>query len=207
LKVEISLSHLIGLEKSSTITEIISSLNSAGTDTDLKGSSPSSFFLKNDNFNSVNESRKNYSQRTLPQEDSASKINLQNRTSAEFSFDYIVSRWEGFIKEISEEKALTVAPFIKSSRPLRLDKNRLDLSLKNELSEQQRQMFSSYENYLLKKTEQYFGRRLFFQFGREEPSAVNSAVSNTPELAEKTKASPDAHINAIISELNGEEIT
>jgi len=69
-------------------------------------------------------------------------------------------------------------------------------------------MFSGYENYLLNKTEEYFGKRLIFQFSREEPPAVNNTVEDAAESQpKKKKSSSDPHINAIITELNGEEIT
>ncbi len=212
LKVEISLSHLIGLEKSATISQIISDLNS-GTDSDLKAGGSSSFFLKDDNFKNlraVNEPQKNYSYKTSEPEIKplTDDKKLQDAAAAEFSFDFIVSKWEGFVKEIYEEKSLTVAPFIKASKPFRLEKNKLNLSLKQELSEQQRQMFSSYENYLLKKTEEYFGKRLFFQFNKEESSTINAVIQeNSEPQLKKLKISSDPHINAIISELNGEEIS
>ncbi len=165
--------------------------------------------MKDENFKAVNEPHKNYSFKTsVPERKTLTEDTKLQNAGAEFGFDFIVSKWEGFVKEINEEKSLTVAPFIKASKPLRLEKNKLDLSLKQELSEQQRQMFSSYENYLLKKTEEYFGKRLFFQFNKEEPSILKAVTQeNSEPQLKKLKISSDPHINAIISELNGEEIT
>jgi len=212
LKVEISLSHLIGLEKSSSISEIISNLNSGKIGAEVKEGSSSPFFLKTDDFSSIktiSEPNKNYSSNPAVHERKPSTGEKERQNvAADLSFDSIVKKWEGFIKEINEEKAWTIAPFIKSSMPLNLEKNRLNLSLKQELSEQQRQMFSGYENYLLNKTEEYFGKRLIFQFSREEPPAVNNTVEDAAESQpKKKKSSSDPHINAIITELNGEEIT
>jgi hypothetical protein len=90
---------------------------------------------------------------------------------------------------------------------MNLEKNRLNLSLKQELSDQQRQMFSSYESYLMKKTEEYFGKRLIFQFNKEESQTFNPVIEESSEKEpKKNKPSSDPHINAIINELNGEKI-
>ncbi|HVO73046.1 MAG TPA: DNA polymerase III subunit gamma/tau, partial [Ignavibacteriaceae bacterium] len=209
LKIEISLSHLIGLEKSSTISDIISNLN-PGTETEIKPGSSSSFFLKDDefkNFKTISETPKNYSFKAPEPGKPPAENKKQENTPSEFTFDFIVSKWEGFVKEINEEKSLTLAPFIKASKPLRLEKNKLDLSLKQELSQQQHQMFSSYENYLLKKTEEFFGKRLFFKFSNDDPSPASADQDKPEPKQNKIKTSSDPHINAIISELNGEEIT
>lgn len=206
LKVEISLSHLIGLEKTSSISDLISNLNSGKPAPEIKESGSSSFFLKTDEpaLKIVNEP-KTYSANAGFYEKKSPVSDKEKLNTAEFNFDFIVQKWEGFVKEIAEEKSLTVAPFIRSSRPFNLEKNRLDLTITQELSEQQRQMFSSYENYLMKKTEEFFGKKLIFRFSSGETPTVNSPQDQVKKT-EINRSSADPHINAIITELNGEEI-
>jgi DNA polymerase-3 subunit gamma/tau len=98
LKVEISLSHLIGFEKSSTISELISNLNSGKIGIEVKENSPSSFFLKDHEFSTpkaINEPGKNYSLNSAIHQ---RKPFTEEIEKPDLSFDSIVKKWEGFIK-------------------------------------------------------------------------------------------------------------
>ena len=75
----------------------------------------------------------------------------------ELNFDNIVKRWEGFVTEISKEKGLALAPVIENLKLIELNGNKLSISL---LEPQEEKTLEMNKNYLDKKTEHYFGRKI-----------------------------------------------
>jgi len=247
LKVEISLSHLIGLEKTSTISELISNIQQEG--------SGQSFFLKEKKDNVYQEkfSDGTKSRNLIPTE--SGKVNqipskVQTKTKTEsippkpanisylptgqagsfaesnLSNDSLVKKWEGFVKEITNEKQFTLGPFISSIRLNNIDGNKIQIYSSG--SEWQ-EMFSHHEDYLNKKTLEYFGRKMQFQFGGTNKSPQSGIplkagqthlISNELNQAENISQSSakdsienesrrstiETIKDAIINELGGEEI-
>ena len=68
-----------------------------------------------------------------------------------------VSKWNGFVTEISKEKGLTLAPVIENLNLIELNGNKLSISLKDSEAQKTLEMNKSY---LDSKTEEYFGKKI-----------------------------------------------
>jgi DNA polymerase-3 subunit gamma/tau len=208
LKIEISLSHLIGLEKTATISELIFNLNSNNSDAGII-SEP-----ENKNVYSSGTASKNYSAQIInndkPSVAAASlnnkQVNLDEFEGNSFNFNNIVQKWAGFVESISREKSLTFGPFIKDIKLLSLDGNKINIYSNNVGS---KDVIKFNRDYISQKTLEYFGRKMVFFFN-DEPGDI---VIDTPSLSQpanepedKKNSSGDLYIDNIINELGGEEL-
>ncbi|MEE9450545.1 MAG: DNA polymerase III subunit gamma/tau, partial [Ignavibacteriaceae bacterium] len=113
LKIEIALSHLVGLEKTSTITEILSEIQ---TESNLQQHNSvsernDSLFSPNKNTN-LNFGKKSGSSNrestaknnNFKSSENVKVSNVQPSPVMELNFENIVKKWEGFVTEISKEK-------------------------------------------------------------------------------------------------------
>ena len=212
LKVEIALSHLIGLERSSTISDVISKIS------DGKSASQTSA-LPSSESNASSNKKKVESQKTIKPNNSYQptlhkgnehnevKITDNKQSSNAFNFDSIVSKWEGFVNEIATEKPLILGHFIHSLTPVSLDGNKLNIS---STDSHVKDLLRTNENYFTKKSYDYFGKRINFNYIEEtnEPPKNNSATEKPAQIRKTVTAlqDNDPFVSAIINELGGEEI-
>jgi DNA polymerase-3 subunit gamma/tau len=213
LKVEIALSHLIGFERSSTISDVISkiadakgvsSISSSIPDTNISAQSKKKAGpeLINDNkaiYNNISNSS-NYKSK---QEIASNTENILE----DFNINFVVSKWPGFVESIANEKALILGQFIHTVKPVSLEGNRLIIS---STDSHVKDLLKTYEDYFSKKSRDYFGKRIKFNYLETES---NDSIDR--KKAEKSESyvrnnSPqddnDPFVSAIINELGGEEI-
>ncbi len=120
------------------------------------------------------------------------------------NFETVVRKWAGFVESISSEKGLIFGPYIKSAKPLEIDGNKLkiysgDIHFKEIIARQQ--------EYIARKTEEHFGRKISFQFSHELPSGDAASFSQTSSTSEvEIGRDGDPYVNAILNELGGEEV-
>ena len=224
LKVEISLSHLIGFERSFTISELLSRIdtNSLNTDQHLfrepekKNYNPIGLSTpaprSNDNNTVVqSEPEESFKKESLkvtligknPVKDIRPKEASHNDVS-EFSFDSIVKKWESFINVVIVEKKFSLGPYIGNLKLLSLEGNKLKVFLNDEDG---KKSFSLDKDYLAKKTAEIFGKKIIFQFEDNQPNpAVLDGTKNNPN-SKAGNVTDDPLIDLIIKELGGEEIT
>lgn len=195
LKIEISLSHLIGLEKSATISEILSGLSEKKSP-EIKSGTTKSYKVNLTDSES-------HRQTSVPS--SKNRTVIPNKTSykespSELNLETIKSRWTGFVDSVMKEKALIFGPFLNSVIINDLNANNLELITTDSHSTN---LVENDKDYIAKKTYDYFGKRLNFIVRFEEK----------PEKEEKhlkiSKADDeenDPYVKAIISELGGEII-
>ena len=205
LKMEISLSHLVSLEKTSTISKIISDLNddSSSTLSSYESRKPSDYIQED-------KPVKEYSYSDSPKKKTVSTAEnsiLQTSNLIEdinLNFDSVVHKWAGFVESVSLEKGLIFGPYIKSAKLLGLEGNKLkiyseDSHFKDIIARQQ--------DYIAKKTQEHFGKKISFQFSENQNSdeaiSYNESSSNSEEKADKKN---DPYVNAIMNELGGEEV-
>lgn len=187
LKIEISLSHLIGLEKTQTISEIIKNLNSSDfSTTEQEKKSPD---LKND----IITSNKN----TTPVENVepiqiSPSLESSSKSDETLNFATIKKKWKEYVKTVSEEKKLILGSIIISTHPKSLEGNKLRVVLDNSdgIKEMTRQI-----KFLEKKGEEIFGKKLEFSFEKE---ASVKFINNQNES--------DPIVNFIKDHLSGDEI-
>ena len=215
LKIEIALTHLIGLEKSQTMTELISQLNSSGTEKKNLLNEPSNISyktkpetlsLKTDNFQKTEIKKSEPTNSKLNSNEVAGTIS-SNEQIGEINFDTVISKWQYFIDEVSGEKGLTLGPAIKSLQVQSISGNKL-------------RVFSDYaqiektialnNKYLEIKSETIFGKRLIFQFLRQF-DASKQVVDRTIQKSKiptkkKEKKIDDPYEEIIVNELGGVKI-
>uniref|UniRef100_A0A832G081 DNA polymerase III subunit gamma/tau n=1 Tax=Ignavibacterium album TaxID=591197 RepID=A0A832G081_9BACT len=206
LKIEIILSHLIGLEKSATISEIISVIQTGNTsfvdDEPIKKKSidrvaePNTFQSKistqkisstsPEEAKTVNTS---YSTKSIPPS-SANKTNI----------DEIVAKWRSFVEDISKEKAFLLAPIFSKVYPVEIEDNKLFL---DNLEPGFLETISLNQDYLEKKSMNIFGKKLRFLEKKQEK--VNPRQNFTAKTDNSSQSDPFEKI--IIEELGGREIS
>ena len=213
LKIEISLSHLIGLERSSTISELINKMSNAEFNNSASTSNNETRTVKSQ----PSYVQKNYTAPSTKQNIVSQKINknsYQARNtlntssdieSPQFSFESVVKKWAGFVKSVNSEKGLMFGPFIKSVKLLNLEGNEINIYSEDSHG---KDIISRNQNYLAKKSQEYFGKKLKFclkDSAKIDPNMIqNTQIEDNSEM--KQQADDDPYINAIINELGGEEV-
>jgi DNA polymerase-3 subunit gamma/tau len=215
LKVEIALSHLIGFERSSTISAVISKITDSKSLTSIPSSVPDAIDStqakkkagpelskdNNESKNNINSSSENRTKQEI-----ASKI---NNTKEDFNINSVISKWPGFVESIAKEKAFILGQFIHSVKPVSLEGNQLFIS---STDSHVKDLLKTYEDYFSKKSRDYFGKRIIFNYKESETKSNGSIKTISTEKSESFEKSNspqeanDPFVTAIINELGGEEI-
>ncbi|MBE0570959.1 MAG: DNA polymerase III subunit gamma/tau [Ignavibacteriaceae bacterium] len=201
LKIEIILSHLIALESSKTISELISEVGSDNLVPD-KITEPASVFYKPAEpvKKKVDSSTTESKQIKSPTQPVSPLINPAIQPS--LSFDDVVKKWEYFIESINTEKGLTLGPALKNFNLTSLKENNLYFFTEND---EDLNTFRLNEKYLTKKTEEFFGRR--FNYLVNDSKTRDSEKKNSTEtIKSQVQNSADPYEAIIINELGGEKI-
>ncbi|OGU76932.1 MAG: DNA polymerase III, subunit gamma and tau [Ignavibacteria bacterium RBG_16_34_14] len=200
LKIEIALCHLVGLEKTSTISELIENLNSELPASKEKAEkknyqvNPDSKFFDKNRVVSYKDPLKEPEQ-------------TYSVTEPAGDFDSIVKKWKGFADLVSEEKKFTLGHFFAASHPVDFSGNKISLQFNNN---EEIKSFNINLDYLTKKAHEYFGKKLQFsavegndfKHSKKEPSK-NKITIQTGE----TINTGDQYVDLIINELGGEELS
>ena len=201
LKIEIILSHLIALEGTKSISELISEVGSDDRRIEILKEPAGSLYSQEKFSKKKVDSPVTESQKII----SPTPIVSQSITPAihpNFSFDDVVKKWEYFIESINIEKGLTLGPALKNFNLTSLKENNLYFSTEND---EDLNTFRLNEKYLAKKSEEYFGRRLNFMFSNTKSST--SEKKKTAESKEsKAQNSTDPYEDIILNQLGGEKI-
>ena len=205
LKIEISLSHLIGLERTSTITGLINSLaaGNAALLNDTK-SSPPPVEVQKKNFK-INEPLEIEEKETaatgiypLPAADLQSEQVHEN-----FNFDTVVNKWKGMVDAVNSEKSFLLGPFIRSINLDKLDGQNLYFTSAAENAEE---AFSQNKKYLHNKFQEFYGKKISLHLKTIKPSNEGLAAGENFRKSNDLPLEDDEVINAIKKELNGVEI-
>ena len=206
LKIEIILSHLIALESTKTISEIISEASSIEPRND-RFSEPKTEFYKPAAPTKKKEVKfiKPQQPRETNKDKSTKKIvpspgNMVVESNNDF--DEIVKKWKSFVKSISEEKGLTLAPALLNFNLVSMNNNNLHIATMNE---EDINTFRINEKYLTKKSEDFFGRRLNFTLNKPESDLPSEKIS-TKKLRGEDKTGTDPYEEIILNDLDGEKI-
>lgn len=203
LKTEIVLSHLIGLERTATISDLLSNFDSDETSSfakDLpksktavtdKPASDSEYYSRTSKKSEIKETPKKFSDEAIPL--SAVK---------DFNFENVVSQWQSFVDEIAKEKGLTLAPALASSKLQSFSGNVLNLEITDT---ENRNIFNMHSKYIENKSEQFFGKRLKFKIEEKNNDAA-ADKEKTKMKKSKSGSSTDPYEDIIINELGGEKI-
>jgi DNA polymerase-3 subunit gamma/tau len=213
LKIEIALSHLVGLEKTSTITEILSEINispNVKQNNSVRDTNDSIYSSeKTTNLNigrkSVSSNREStFEKNNIKPTENANVSNVQPSTVVELNFENIVKKWEGFVTEISKDKGLALAPVIKNLNLIELNGNKLSISLQDP---QGKKTLDMNKNYLDTKTEHYFGKKIDLKVSSKNQNFDENRTKEAKKSAEShTESELDSYEKVIINDLGGEKI-
>lgn len=210
LKIEIALCHLIGLEKTTTITDLINKLENNQSEAPFlisessKGSySPPSISRNYSNTLSYDRKLNHQNPDVTAQESKIENIMLNPVND----FDGIVKKWESFVNSISQERSLIFGPLFKNLHPVNLDGNKLKISGADEHG---KFLIKQNQDYLNKKSVDVFGKKINFLFAEsgDEPQLNQQSEANdeTKGSGNNKKKSENPLIDAIINQLGGEEL-
>ncbi len=224
LKLEIILSHLVGLERSSTISEIFSKLGDNNQlETEIAQESKTTKYAFSTTINNQSKTRQtNSSIKKKPQvvsennfQSSQSKIAEELETNLDFNFDSVVAKWQEFIEIVSNEKRFTLGHYIGNIELLDLNGNKLQAILNDPDGIKS---FALHKDYIDKKTQEFFGRKISLNLMNQ--NSASPKIKTAQPLVNKDKdlinieqksqkeriSSDDPVINAIVNELGGKEL-
>lgn len=204
LKIEIALCHLVGLEKTLTITDVINKIDNSKDNSPLflaEDSTPK--YQPNRNFNSSTQPLHPVQQHPKVSE----RVNeqIQNVMLNEITdFNNIVKKWESFVNSISSERSLIFGPLMKNLKFINIHGNTLTVSGADESG---KFLLSQNQDYINKKVMDAFGKKLYIHFtDTTESSKEEKSTKEQSSAAAKPKKSDNPLIDAIINELGGQEI-
>ena len=219
LKVEISLTHLIGFSKSSTITELLSKVTVQKTpetknkteilekanNSNPKLSSPSQFKIElpKPTNNKVITIPQKEAFNTTQQEDQEKTVSkLEN--SLEYNFESINNNWKTF-KEIITKEKFTLGPLLSQTIPASFENNSLNIHVEHKEDEQ---IFLSSKEFLTKRFSELFSIDINMKFVFKENLNTNSSNSyvNKTELISNDEYKDHPIVKSVISDLGGREI-
>lgn len=208
LKIEIALSHLVGLEKTATISEIITKFGPEQDNAPLflseTSSSKYTSSQTNKNLSEVKSTQavtNELSSSSFKRNEKIENVILNEATD----FNGIVEKWESFVNSISQERSLIFGPMIKNLKPMNLEGNKLKVSGADENG---KFILMRNQDYISKKVMDAFGRKLSLQFwdGSESESRPSTEKNVNKKPGEKESSTNEPLIDAIIKELGGQEI-
>jgi len=210
LKIEITLSQLIGLERSSTLSELISEINSSASEkkNNLSEYKEPPYSATSNSFTDKTQTIEKNKPQSIPETSprpktkaSVKKVISNEVNDSDFGYETVMNKWQYFIEEISGERGLTLGPAINSLKLQSLSGNQLNVSSN----------FSNIDKtieinrkYLETKSELVFGKRL--QIFITAPSKKEETTEEIPEKRKKEIVSEDPFENIIVNELGGVKI-
>ena len=202
LKIEISLCHLIGLEKSSTISELISKIGKH--DSPSKGQVVSDFSQGySTSPKQVNSSISNV--RPVKKEEIVlPEITSFVPPSAENSEDLneMIAKWRSFVEQVQTDKMFFGSILLNASL-VSYTKDQIHIEVEHPEDED---IITENKIYLDKKTKEIFGEKIDVKVSKEKKSAVTKKSTTTNHSSNSTQADADPIANAIINDLGGREI-
>ena len=203
MKMEIALCHLIGLERSSTISEILNKINTG----------------------KISEPPKSYSSgtggvsRKPVQEQSLSNVRLVEKNEIKLpevknfvaptardssEFNDIITKWETFVEQVKTDK-LFFGSILNNSNPVNIAHDKLNIEVEHT---EDWDIISDNKTYLDKKTKEVFGKKIEFNNAgkKKSGSAKKSSKSINNSETSKSPSDDNALVNAVINQLGGREI-
>ena len=178
LKIEIALTNLVGLEKSATLSEIISGLESGNVE--LKSSTTNSIAKENNaaSYSSkqiVNEKRRENKSEPIPKTESfvpPIKEALSG-IQTDLNFESITEKWQSFVDDVCKEKSFLLTPLFNNVKPINFDGINLQLESLDPTTESSLRL---HQDYINKKSRDFFGIKVNIKFGSSEPLKEKSVA-------------------------------
>ncbi len=191
LKIEISLSHLIGLEKSSTISEILSRLES-GEITTVKSEEKSKVDTKPAPVP------------TLPFTPSPENVKPATPSEPDSTAGSMKVRWTNLLDSVNAEK-FTVGALLNQVKLVDYVNNKFIVQIENQ---EDKDILKGHKDYLDKKTKEVFGKKIMIDFANlsAAPNSSNENQSSVHSMDKNRVNDNTSLVNRIVNELGGKEI-
>lgn len=206
LKIEIILSHIIALESTMMISQLISEVDSEEFKSHLL-KEPAINFTNQDRITKKKEDNpltdfKQHEANQIKSSSSKTSSTLQQQVQSNFSFDDVKKKWSFLIESINSEKGLTLGPALKNFNLISLQENNLHFSIENDSD---LKTFRTNEKYLTKRSQEFFGRKLNFMISSIKTAKIEDKTSTKPNQSTAQNL-VDRYEDIILNELGGEKI-
>lgn len=212
LKIEIALTNLVGLEKSATLSEIISGLES-GT-VEIKSSESN---IAKEKSSAEYPTKQVTSEKKTPQRTErkaeAPKVETfvppikesLSGIQSDLNFETITQKWQHFVDEVCKEKSFLLTPLFNTVKPLNFDGVNLQLESSDPNTESSLML---HQEYIDKKSRDFFGKKISLRFGAglKPQIQAKSEKSDKSQKTVKSTQNLDPYEKIIIEELGGQEI-
>lgn len=205
LKIEIALTHLIGMERSQTLNEIISSVETNNTTShqNLKISEPQKKTIHNE-LNLLKDKKENKSIYSATAYSTNQKSNVSDNVISPSigmsnNFDDVITKWQNLIDLIQQERSLMLGNIFSNLQLIGLSGQELKISASSPDIESD---FALHRDYIDKKIQQVFGKKLNLKV---TVPVEESATEKTSKRVKKSSNDPLEKL--IIEELGAEEIS
>ena len=200
LKIEVSLLHLIGLESSSTISEIISKLDSientnfsASSNSTYKPSLNNNAEVVKDSLNNVIPISKNEVVLPVIQKFVSPSVNGAS------DLDEIAGKWQQFVEQVKSDKII-FGTILNNSKPVNFEEDSISIEVEHP---EDWDLIIDQKSYLDKKTKEVFGKKILLSSSK--PSAKKKK-SSTSSIEQKSDSDESPLINSLINELGAKEL-
>jgi DNA polymerase III subunit gamma/tau len=197
LKIEVALCQLIGLERSSTITELISKINSGGTITETPKEHFADFGGGSSSIpkNVVSNVRPAIKEEVkIPEVKSFIAPTVQDSNQ----FDEIINKWQNFVEQVKTDKHFFGSVLVNASPVEYLD-NRLQIEVEHP---DDWDIIADNKTYLDKATKDFFGKKIEL----DNSGTKGSTKKKHAAKQQAASANESPLVNAIISQLGAKEI-
>ena len=210
LKIEIALTNLVGLEKSATLSEIISGLESGNIE--IKTSAQNSIAKENSTASysskqSVPEKKREIKSEPVvkaeafvpPIKETLSGI------QTDLNFELITQKWQSFVDDVCKEKSFLLTPLFNNVKPVNFDGINIQLESTDPTTESSLLL---HQEYIDKKSRDFFGKKVNIKFSKNESPKVMNTVTKETKSTKSAKISKilDPYEKIIIEELGGREL-
>ncbi|MBW7842173.1 MAG: DNA polymerase III subunit gamma/tau [Ignavibacteriales bacterium] len=210
LKIEIALTNLVGLEKSATLSEILSQIESQNfpqKKSDLIESRIEKQELKNkSSINNQLKTTDTASELKVKTEPFIPpKVESQTGGQTDLNLGPLTDKWQEFVNIVCNEKSLLLSPFFSKIKPTIFDGTNLYLEPEDENTESSLLL---HIDYLTKKSKEIFGKKINFKFGSGlvKESKSDEKTPKTQKNPDKSQNIADPYEKIILEELNGKQI-
>jgi DNA polymerase-3 subunit gamma/tau len=206
IKIEIALCNLIGLERSYTISKLISQVESGTVSYSAPAVEPETPRFHTPVIPIKEESNLSPVRKDEIKIPKVKSFVAPAVTTGDVDFTHVINEWKGFVDQIKNEKFF-FGSILTNSNPVQYSGNKLHVQLENP---DDTQITTEYKGYLEKKSQEVFGKKIDFNFsaaGTPDKAESFIATQNAPEgKAPGGIVDEDPLINAVINELGGREI-
>ncbi|MCB0732143.1 MAG: DNA polymerase III subunit gamma/tau, partial [Ignavibacteriae bacterium] len=216
LKVEISLTHLIGLEKSSTISELLSQKGNLDFEVKKKSSDLKTPIQIEQKIETIVQNADNFEKKEQTPNNNTPKSSIKDNKNKEDnnktasadakkieSIENIIKNWDNFKSTISSER-FTLGPLLDHTFPAKIANNILhvDVNHKEDVS-----ILESSNDFLSKRISSIFNSNIKLSFKYNKTKIAEPINNSTIEFTEEDDPYKDHPlVKSIVNELGGREI-